>query len=265
MKKSYRFLIAALFLGAYLLSACNGELPPQDDSPQGSTDSSEFTEAVFTGTVESLGGGQWLIGGQQVTVDDSTSVSPDIQVGDIVKVEVSVSADGSVIALKIESANPDDANDNDSNVNDDNTNSGNDNENDNSNANSNDSMGDDQEIHGVVDAVTDDSVTVDGVVYSIADFTEFKSLVAVGDQVKVEFTVNADGTFTIHEIEKSSSIGDENSNDGNANYNKNSNDEDHSNGNSDDDDDDNSNSNSNDDDEHDDDNDNSNDSNSNDD
>lgn len=138
------------------------------------------------------------------------------------------------------------------NENDDN---GNDNGDDNSNDNSNDSSDDDLELHGVIEALTAESITINGVVYNLADFTEFKDVVSVGDQIKIHFIVNADGTFTIREIELSS--GD----DDNANYNSNSNNnDDDSNGNSndnDDDDDDNSNDgNSNDD--KDDDNDNNN-------
>jgi len=279
MKKSYRFLATALFLGAYLLSACTGVMPPQDDSSQVPAGSSQSTEAVFTGTVESQSGTQWLISGQLVNVDGITLVDPNIQVGDIVKVEASVSADGSVVALKIESSGPDDvgandnaANGNDDNSNDDNattndnTNTGNDNGDVNSNDDNNNTAptGPEQEAFGVVEAITDETITIGGIAYSIANFTEFKDLIAVGDQVKVHVIVNADGTLTIREIEKSTGtgIGDDSGNsNSNSNFNGNSNDDDKSNDNSNDDDhdDDNSNSNSNDDD------DNSNDSNSNDD
>jgi len=95
-------------------------------------------------------------------------------------------------------------------------------------------------------------VTVDGVVYQFSSSTEFKDAIFAGDTVKLHVIVNADGSFTVREIEKSddTSIGNDNSNDDNGN-------DDNSNGNSNDDDDDddendnsngNSNSNSNDDD-----------------
>ena len=94
------------------------------------------------------------------------------------------------------------------------------------------------------------SITIGGVTYSLATFTEFKNLIAVGDQVKIHVTVNADGTLTIREIEKSdgTTVGDDddNSNDDNSNYNSNDNgNDDNSNDNSNDDDDDDDNSNSN--------------------
>lgn len=272
MQKSYRFLLSALVLGAFLLSACSGAIPQQDDSPGGSAGTS--SEVVFTGTVQSMGGGQWLISGQSVDVDGSTAVDSSIQVGDIVRVEANVSQDGAVLALKIESSRPDDdSNGNDANSNDDNANMNGDdgNTNDNSNgngvddnsnanANSNDGMDDGNEVFGVVESITTDSITIGGVTYAIASFTEFKNIISVGDQVKIHVIVNADGTLAIREIEKSAAGDDDNSN-----FNGNSNDDDGSNGNSnddnsnDDDDDDNSNSNSNDNDDDDDDDDNSND------
>lgn len=136
------------------------------------------------------------------------------------------------------------ANDVQGNENDDN---GNDNGNDNGDDNSNSASDDDLEFHGIVEALTETSITIDGVVYNFADFTEFKDVVSVGDQIKIHFIVNEDGTFTIREIELSSNDDDD------TNDNSNSNDDD-------------SNSNSNDnEDDHDDDDDNSNDSNSNDD
>ncbi len=141
MKKSQRLIVFTLLLGALLLSACSGAAPSQVDSSQAPS-GSQVTEVVFTGSVESMGGGQWVISGQQVGVDDSTSVDTGIQAGDIVKVEANVSPDGVVLALKIESSRPDDvgANDNTANGNDGNTNddTSNTNTNDNANGNAND-------------------------------------------------------------------------------------------------------------------------------
>ena len=138
MKKSYRFLVSVLFAGAYLLSACSGAMPQLEGGPQSSSSSSQSTEAVFTGTVEAMGGAQWLISGQQVDVDDSTSVDANIKVGDIVKVEASVAPDGIIVALSIESSRPDSgsANDNTANGNESNTNDDNANTNTNDNTNS---------------------------------------------------------------------------------------------------------------------------------
>lgn len=272
MQKSYRMILSVLMFGAFLLSACSGAVAPQRDDSSQSPTGSQFTEVVFTGAVETMGGGQWQISGQSVGVDDSTSVDANVKVGDIVRVEARVFQDGSVLALKVESSLPDDtANGNDSNSNDPAANSNdagnvnantNDstNANTNTNANSNDDnsntappSGAAQEISGTVQAITKDSITINGVTYKLASFTEFKSLIVVGDQVKIHIIANADGTLAIREIEKVSGTGIGSSN-SNSNSNVNSND-DNSN-------DDSSNSNSNGDD--DDDDDNGNDSNDND-
>jgi hypothetical protein len=120
------------------------------------------------------------------------------------------------------------------------------------------------EILGVIEAITDTSVTIGGVVYQLTNLSEVQGLLAVGDEVRIQYLVNADGTFAIRQIELRS-LGEDNANgNGNDNSNENSNDDnsndDNGNGNSNDD-------NSNDDNGNDDNsnNDNSNDDNSNDD
>jgi hypothetical protein len=229
-----------LMVLAYVLSACSGAPVAQSGNDQ-SSQSGQVQEVVFTGTVDSMGGGQWTVSGQAINVDGTTSVDANIVVGSNVKVEARVASDGSVTAVSIETsgaddtnANSNDDNQNDSNANDnasnsndnqaDNSNSANSND-DNSNSNDNSSTGSEQEVSGVVEAITTDSITIGGVVYMLADFTEFNDLIALGDQVKVHVIVNADGTFTIREIEKTTGtgIGDDNSNNNGSDDNSNSN------------------------------------------
>ncbi len=229
MFKINRFaLVSLLLVGAYLLSACGGTLPQSSASEVAPKVLEK--EVVFTGVVESMNGSQWVISGQAVTVDPAAALDPNITVGLIVKVEGKVSADGTVVALKIETSTVSDDNANGGNSNDvGNTNDGN----SNSNANSNDDNGNDDgsndngddagEVFGVVEAISADSVTINGVTYQFASFTEFKDAIAVGDQVKLHVIVNADGTFTIREIEKSDGSDDDNSNDGNSNGDDNGN------------------------------------------
>jgi len=252
MKKLNRSMFfSVLVVLAYVLSACSGAPAGQSSNDQ-SSQSGQAQEVVFTGTVDSMGGDAWTISGQVVTVDSTTVVDANIVVGNNVKVEARVGQDGSVIAVSIEVAGADDANansnddnQNDSNANDnaasnsndnqdDNSNSGNSND-DNGNGNDNSSDDDEQEVSGIVEAITTDSITINGVVYMLADFTEFKGLVALGDSVKIHVIVNADGTFTIREIEKTggTGLGDGNSNnngsDDSSNSNSNGNDDDNGN------------------------------------
>ena len=249
MKKMNRSMFfSILVVLAYVLSACSGAQAVPSSNSQ-SSQTGQVQEVVFTGTVDSMGGGEWTISGQAVSVDSTTAVDASIVVGSNVKVEARVDQAGKVAANRIElagaddanvNANANDANQNDSNANDntsnsndnqaDNSNSANSND-DNSNGNSNDnsSTGSEQEVSGLVEAITTDSITINGVVYMLADFTEFKDLIAMGDQVKIHVIVNADGTFTIREIERTSSagIGGDNSNsngsDDNSNVSSNSN------------------------------------------
>ena len=258
MKKMNRSMFfSILVVLAYVLSACSGAQAVPSSNSQ-SSQPGQVQEVVFTGTVDSMGGGEWTISGQAVSVDGTTAVDASIVVGSNVKVEARVDQAGKVAANRIElagaddtNANSNDANQNDSNAND-NTSNSNDNQADNSNsANSNDdnsngngndnsSTGSEQEVSGLVEAITTDSITINGVVYMLADFTEFKDLIAMGDQVKIHVIVNADGTFTIREIERTSSagIGGDNSNsngsDDNSNVSSNSNgNDDNGNGNDD--------------------------------
>jgi len=234
MQKSVRFLVSVLLLGAYLLSACTGVAPQS----AGSGGKVQAKEVVFTGVVEATGASEWTVSGQKITLDSATAIDPNVKVGDIVRVEANVSQDGAVVAMKIESSGPDDAG---ANTNDTNSNSANDNgtnsndnanvndnsnansnanSNDNGNANSNGATGMEQEFMGTVQAITTQSITINGITYSLAQFTEFKGAIAVGDQVKIHVIANADGTLTIREIEKTSggAIGDDNGN-GNGNSN----------------------------------------------
>ncbi len=231
MQKSIRFITSVLVLGAYLLSACTGTAPSQSSDPA-KAQKVDSSEVVFTGIVEEINGDQWTVNGQAVVIDSLTALDANIKVGDTVKVEASVLQDGSVVAVKIESSGADDANSNssndnsgnanDGNVNDANTNSDdnsnvNDNSNDNTNGNGNEAVGSQDEVTGVVEVITSNTITIDGVVYNLADFTEFKGGIAVGDQVKIHVIVNADGTLTIREIEKSTGFGTDDNSNGNSN------------------------------------------------
>ena len=262
MKGINRFkLLSIVLLLAYLLSACSG-VSPQSGNPVGGG-KPQAKEVAFTGTVQAVSGSEITVSGQVVAIDARTVLDPNIKVGDIVRVEAQVTESGAVIALTVESSSvSDDAtNSNDGNANDDNanTNTGDDNTNssdntngdDNTNSNDNDAGSAEQEIFGVVEAITADSVTIDGVVYQLSSFTEFDDPVSVGDNVKLHVIVNADGTLTVREIEQSDGSDDDNSNDDNGNDdnsnedNDNDDDSDDDNSNDDDDDDDNSNSGSN--------------------
>jgi hypothetical protein len=201
MKIINRFKVLFVFLiAAYLLAACGGTLPSSAASAKGPKVDASLV--AFTGVVEAMNGTQWTVSGQTLTLDPQVSLDPNIGVGDRVKVEANVSADGSVVALKVESPANDDV------VSTPAADAGS------ISAQAETPAADpsftqvagnaQNEIFGAVEAMTTDTITVNGVTYNLAQgFTEIKDIVVVGDQVKLHVIANADGTFTVREIEKS--------------------------------------------------------------
>lgn len=231
MKITNRFKVLSFFLiAAYLLAACGGNLPQSTASEKGPK--AEANVVAFTGIVEAMNGTQWTIGGQTLTLDPQVALDPNIAVGDDVKVEANVSADGAVVALKVESSTNDDAvaavstpsadanasstpdpvgtpsPDVSSTLDVSST----------SDPSSTQAAGAAQnEVFGTVEALTADTITINGVTYNLANFTETKGILVVGDQVRLHVIVNADGSFTVREIEKSAATVDDNSNSNGSN------------------------------------------------
>jgi Domain of unknown function (DUF5666) len=207
-----RFKVLSIFLiSAYLLAACGGTLPSAATSAK--VPKVDASLVAFTGIVEAMNDTQWTVSGQTLTLDPQVSLDPNIGVGDRVKVEANVSADGSVVALKVESPANDDVVSTPS-VEDHSTPdligtssvgvSSTPQVSSSSDPSSAQVTGNAQnEIFGAVEAMTTDTITISGVTYNLANFTEIKDIVAVGDQVKLHVILNADGTFTVREIEKS--------------------------------------------------------------
>lgn len=262
-------------LASMLLGACAGAAPVVAGGGK-----VEASSVAYTGMIESINGSQWVVNGQTITVDPSVAGNGAFNVGDVVKVEVNVGRDGSLTLTSVEipsqtdladlpglgndnsnDANGNDANDNgvngnDVNGNDDNSSNANDNNvnsndsNDNGNDNnSNGNSSDGSEVYGLVDVITATSITIGGQTYEFQTGIEITGLIQSGDFVKIHLVQNADGTFSVRELELSDPTEG-----GNDNTNDNSNDDNGNNGNSNDndddenenDDDDNSNSNSND-------------------
>jgi hypothetical protein len=183
---------------------------------------------AFSGVVDAINDAEWVVNGQKFSLDPQASLDPNIVVGDEVRVEAHVSSAGAVIALKVESSKKDHilsagsveasstpdpvrkaSSDSSASPEADST----------PDPTSDQAAGvNENEIFGAVQALTVDTVTINGVVYSLANFTEFKDTIKAGDQVKLHVIVNADGTLTVREIEKSlgssndNSLSDDNSN-----------------------------------------------------
>jgi hypothetical protein len=250
MKSKVRYVLVAFVLASMLLGACAG-------APATGASKVEAASVAYTGTIDSINGNQWIVNGQAITVDPAVIRDGPFKIGDTVKVEVNVNQDGTITVTRIEvpsstdlSSLPSLGNDNSNvNSNDDNSNGNiNDNANDdNSNANTNgnsnssgsngngdNSNGNSNEVFGTVQAMTSTSITIDGQTYDLSG-SEIKGTIQVGDFVKLHFSKNADGTFSVRELELSdqSQVGNSNGNDdngGSVNSNSNNGNDDNSNG-----------------------------------
>jgi hypothetical protein len=234
MKNSNCFkTLSLLSSAAYFLSACGGTLPQSTISEK--APEVQTNVVAFTGIIEAMNDNQWTVSGQQVTIDPQISLNSSIKVGDRVKVDVNVSGDGALVALKVESSANDDiippaadaSNTPDplgtgisdtrvapalsSTPNPSVTQVGGNNEN---------------EVFGSIESVGADTITVNGVTYLLADFTEIKDAIAVGDQVKLHVILNADAKLTIREIEKSDDLDGDNGNSNDSSDNSNDDDSD---------------------------------------
>jgi hypothetical protein len=212
MKKLPYILVLVLALTSLFISACGGSAAiSTSDSAAVSGGKPQASPVQFTGVIESINGNQWSINGQTITVDPSVVRNGPFSVGDTVKVEVQVQADGSMVVNSVEvpnaADNSNDVNSNDVNSNDVNSNDANSNDansNSNTNVNTNDGLVIDNsstEAFGKVENITLDTVMIGGQAFTIANGAEFKNQIQAGDFVKVHFLLNADGTMSITQIE----------------------------------------------------------------
>lgn len=145
-----------------------------NDSP---TSDNEFE---FYGTVQAIDSASWMIADQLVKIDGVTQIDAGIVVGDVVKVEGFLQ-DGSLLANKIEKDGDSDPVSTETAV----------------------APGDKVEVTGTLEAINGEVYVVGGINYLTNSSTEIKGTLAVGDVVKVHASLQADGTYLAHEIEKS--------------------------------------------------------------
>lgn len=118
----------------------------------------------FVGIVDNISTGEWVIAGIDIAVDDETEIQGEIAVGDVVKVEGVILADGTWLAYEIKTA------------------------------------GDEAgfELIGAVDSI--EPWLVAGVPFDTDAFTEIDSGIELGDLVYVEGQILSDGTWLAREI-----------------------------------------------------------------
>ncbi len=226
--KAFKFLRAVIVLLGIVLSAC-APAAVSSNAPVNVGGGKSVSDVVFSGVIESMNGDEWVINGQTVKVDPSVVRDGSFKVGDTVKVEAAVAADGSITAQRVETPSAADLVQGDDNSADATPSSSGDNSNA-DNSNSSDPMSgptpqplafDDSgtEATGTVDAITDTSITISGQTFTLAPGVEIKGEIVPGALVKLHFTVNADGTLSVTEVEITdpTQISDDNGNDDNSN------------------------------------------------
>ena len=149
-------------------------------------------EFNFTGVVQTIGTDFWVVSSQTVKITSATKIEAGIVVGDLVRVQSLVEADGSLTAHKIGFLE----------------NKG----------------GNDFEISGVVEAIGDGFIVVGGHEIVVTQWTHFKDEVKIGDFVKVKGTVAIDGTLIARQVGLFKGDEDENGNDDSGNDNGDDND-----------------------------------------
>jgi Domain of unknown function (DUF5666) len=99
----FRFVVTITTL---LLSACGGAVATS--TPEAQVQKAEPMSVAFIGMVDSIAGDQWVINGQTVTVAADAIKDGPFNVGDQVKVEGLVNADGSFTVARVEVPSPQD-------------------------------------------------------------------------------------------------------------------------------------------------------------
>jgi hypothetical protein len=150
-------------------------------------------EDEFTGVIDSMSDGTWVIDGTPVAINGATEIKGDFSQGDLVKVHAS-QVDGTLTAREIEFAEEDDLNDDDEM--DDHEDDDLEDDDD-----SDDLDDDSDEFVGIVEAIIGDSWTVNGMTFLVTSQTEIDDDIVVGDLVKVELNSDTGADLTAEEIE----------------------------------------------------------------
>lgn len=148
-----------------------GRGPREDDA------SEVKLEGIFQGTDEE---GNWIVNGTKVSVDPLTRLEGTPAVGQRVEVKAVLQKDGSLLARKIEGEEK--------------------------RAGKSKS---EAKIRGVIEAVGDNSITINGITLALSVLTELDGELEVGRFAEVEALLQEDGTLVAKEVEIKGKPGDE--------------------------------------------------------
>lgn len=142
-----------------------------------------LAEVEFEGTVDSIEGDLWMIGGFDVRVDPDTEITGDPGVGSRVEVEGHTQEDGKIIAYELEKVSTGymDEHDEDDDMEDEDR--------------------EEQEVRGTLESLSEDSLIVDGATYVITGASEMEEDLQIGNIVKVNFYEDDNGDLIVLKIE----------------------------------------------------------------
>jgi hypothetical protein len=155
--------------------------------------SKDGDEIEFRGPVEGITAEYWVVAGRTLWLMPATEIKGSIEVGEQVKVHAFLDMDGKWILREVELAFDDDDGDDDRSDDDQ-------------------SSEDDRhklEFSGVVEGISTESWTIDGMLLVIVPSSEIKGAIMAGDLVKVEAYQDDGGSWILHEVELSSGDGDD--------------------------------------------------------
>lgn len=156
------------------------------------------TEVEIFGTIESISGTVYVVGGKTINTDASTEITGVLAVGSFVKIHAALNADGTFQAREIELVTepaPDTGDDDDQ---------GEDQDDQGEDQDDQDEDMDEEEVKltGVLESMTAGLWVVDGVSFMVDSSTKIEGDPQVGDIVKIEGHLQSDGaTILAHEIE----------------------------------------------------------------
>jgi hypothetical protein len=134
-------------------------------------------EGHFSGTVQSIGTDTWKINGETFTLDDSTRIDDDLAVGLEARVEFVTVADGSLLAIDIQSAENEDTDSGD------------------------DEYIEDHYFAGIIESIGENTWAIGGGIFKVNNATELGGDLAMGMEAKVEYIILSDSTYVATEIE----------------------------------------------------------------
>ena len=185
-------------------------------------------ETRFTGVVESISSGTWVVSGITLLITPQTDIRDMIMVGDLVEVRAITAPDGALIAVRLRLSGEVGNENNNENHNENNNFNGNENTNDNENDNEDDNddirHGGETRFTGVVESISAGTWVVSGVTLLVTPQTDIRDMISVGDLVEVRAITAANGALIAVRLRLSGEIDNENHNfNGNENTNDNEN------------------------------------------